>query len=182
MHKKIIAVTAIMLLGFVSIVTAEVKANFKVGYIDIQKALNVCKAGKEAAAKLQKALEKAQKKYETQGENLKKEKENMERQAPLLDEDVLQDRMRDFRGKYRDWERFRKDTEADIRQKHNEMVEKITKELIEFSSKIGEEGGYTLILERSMVPYVDESLDVTDRVIKLHNEEYQKKEVTSPAQ
>jgi len=182
MHTKIIAVTAILLFGFAAMVKAEVKADFKMGYIDIQKSLNVCEAGKEAAAKLQKELEKAQKKYETQGENLKKENETLERQAPLLDEDVLKDRMRDFRAKYRDWERFRKDTEAEIRQKHNEMVERITKELIEFANKVGEKDGYTLILERSMVPYIDASLDITDQVIKLHNEAFQKKEPKSAAQ
>ena len=56
------------------------------------------------------------------------------------------------------------------------MVEKISKELIEIANKIGKEAGYTLIVERSLVPYIDSSLDITDEVIKRHNAQYGTKE------
>ncbi|MBN2468585.1 MAG: OmpH family outer membrane protein [Deltaproteobacteria bacterium] len=182
MHKRITVLIAFITLSLLTIAWAEPKGAIKLAFIDIQKALNTCEAGKNAAAKLQKELEQAQKKYEAQGEELKAEKETMERQANLLDEDVLRDRMRDFQSKYRDWERFRKDTENDIRQKHDEMVAQITKELVEIAGKIGEEGGYTLIVERSMVPYIDTSLDVTEEAIKRHNEQYGQKKPAKSGQ
>ena len=175
MHKKTIVVTAITLLFLTSIVSAQAQVNLKLGYVDVQKALNISGAGKDAAAELNKALEKAQKKYLEQGEQLKAEKESLERQGSLLEEEVLQDKMRDFRAKYREWERFRQDTENDIKQQHNQMVDKISKDLIEIADKIGKEGGYTLIVERSLVPYIDSSLDITDEVIKRHNAQYGKK-------
>ncbi|MGA2192870.1 MAG: OmpH family outer membrane protein [Nitrospirota bacterium] len=36
--------------------------------------------------------------------------------------------------------------------------------------KFGKEEGYTLILERSVVLYAPEAVDVTDRVIKAYDE------------
>ena len=180
MYKKIIPIAImIVILCFHSRLKGEEKGNLKIGYVDIQRALNLCDAGKDAAAELSKELEEAKKKYEEQGEELKREKETLERQGPLLEEEVLQEKMREFRAKYRDWERFRRDTENDIKQRHNEMVEKITKELIEIANEIGKEGGYTLIVERSLVPYIDPSLDITDEVIKRHNEKYRKKRHSS---
>ena len=171
MYKRLLTFTVVPLLMFASLAYGE----FNLAYIDVQKALNICDAGKEAAVELNKEMEEAQKKWGKQGEELKREKDTLEKQATLLDEDVLSEKMRDFRAKYRDWERLGKDAQNDIRARHNEMVEKITSELIEIADTIGQEKGYTLILERSLVPYIDPKLDITDQIIKKHNEKHKKK-------
>ena len=174
MPKKIIVIVAALFflsLPSIGIGQQQVKATtFKIGSVDIQKALNTCEAGKAAAAKLNKALEDAKKKYESQGMALQKEQEALERQASVLDEQVFKDKVRDFQAKARDWERFRKDAETDIRQQHNEIVDKISKELIAITEQVGKEGGYTLVVERSLVPYIDPVLDITDTVMKRHNQ------------
>lgn len=174
MSKKIIAiVAALFFISLTSLGTAQQQvksAALKVGSVDIQKALNTCEAGKAAAAKLNKALEDAKKKYEAQGQALQKEQEGLEKQSSVLDEQVFKDKVRDFQGKARDWDRFRKDVETDIKQQHNEIVDKISKELIGITEQVGKEGGYTLVLERSLVPYIDPTLDITDEVIKRYNQ------------
>ncbi len=178
MYRRLLPLTVTFFLGFLSLAYGELK----MAYIDVQKALNECAAGKEAAAELNKEMEKVQKQWGTKGEELKREKETLERQASLLDEEVLSDKMRDFRTKYRDWERLGKDAQNDIRQRHNEMVEKITSELIAIADTIGKEKGYTLILERSLVPYIDPTLDITDQIIARHNAQYKKKAASTAPQ
>jgi outer membrane protein len=171
MYKRLATLTIVSFFALCSFAYGE----FKLAYIDVQKALNVCDAGKAAAVELNKEMEAAQQKWGKQGEELKREKETLEKQASLLDEEVLSEKMRTFRSKYRDWERLGKDAQNDIRARHNEMVEKITSELIEIADTIGQERGYTLILERSLVPYIDPKLDITDQVVKRHNEQHKKK-------
>ncbi len=174
MSKKIIAIVAALFflsLTSLGIAQQQIKsATLKVGSVDIQKALNTCEAGKAAAAKLNKALEDAKKKYESQGQTLQKEQEGLQRQASVLDEQVFKDKVRDFQGKAREWDRFRQDIEADIKQQHNEIVDKISKELIAITEQVGKEGGFTLVLERSLVPYIDPTLDITDEVVKRANQ------------
>ncbi|HPD60281.1 MAG TPA: OmpH family outer membrane protein [Thermodesulfobacteriota bacterium] len=174
MLKKIIAVVAALAfisLTSVGIAQQQVKSGtLKIGSVDIQKALNTCEAGKAAAAKLNKALEDAKKKYEAQGQALQKEQEALERQSSVLDEQVFKDKVRDFQSRARDWDRFRKDVETDIRQQHNEIVDKISKELIGITEQVGKEGGFTLVVERSLVPYIDPTLDITDEVIKRYDQ------------
>jgi len=185
MPKKIIAVVAalfFMSLTSLGIAQQTVKSSaFKMGSVDLQKALNVCEVGKAAAAKLNKSLEDAKKKYEAQGEALKKEQEALERQSSVLDEQVFKDKVRDFQSKARDWDRFRKDVETDIRQQHNEMVDRISKELIEITEQIGKEGGFTLVVERSLVPYIDPALDITDEVVKRYNQKSGAKTGAAPS-
>jgi outer membrane protein len=174
MPKKIIAIVAALFfisLTSLGIAQQQVKSTtLKVGSVDLQKALNTCEVGKAAAAKLNKALEDAKKKYETQGQSLQKEQEGLERQSSVLDEQVFKDKVRDFQSRAREWERFRKDVETDIRQQHNELVDKISKELIAVTEQVGKESGFTLVLERSLVPYIDPTLDITDEVIKRYNQ------------
>ena len=174
MSKKSIAIVAtLFFLSLTSFAIGQQQAKtttLKIGSVDVQRALNTCEAGKAAAAKLNKALEEAKKKYETQGQALRKEQEALERQESVLDEQVFKEKVRDFQAKARDWDRFRKDMETDIRQQHNEIVDKISKELIAITEQVGKEGGYTLIVERSLVPYIDPALDVTDTVIKRHDQ------------
>jgi len=174
MSKKIIAIVAALFflsLTSLGIAQQQIKsATLKVGSVDIQKALNTCEAGKAAAAKLNKALEDAKKKYESQGQTLQKEQEGLQRQASVLDEQVFKEKVRDFQGKAREWDRFRQDIEADIKQQHNEIVDKISKELIAITEQVGKEGGFTLVLERSLVPYIDPTLDITDEVVKRANQ------------
>jgi len=174
MYKKLLPIfVATTMIVFAA---ASYAQSMKLGYIDVQKALNVCEAGKKAAEELNREMEKAKTEWGKKGEELKREKETLEKQATLLDEDVLGEKMRDFRAKYRDWERIGKDAQNDIRQHHNELVEKITSELIEIADTIGKDKGYTLILERSLVPYIDPSLDITDEVIKRHDAQFQQKQ------
>jgi outer membrane protein len=174
MSKKIIAIVAALFflsLTSLGIAQQQVKsATLKIASVDIQKALNTCEAGKAAAAKLNKALEDAKKKYEAQGQGLQKEQEALERQSSVLDEQVFKDKVRDFQAKARDWDRFRKDIEADIKQQHNEIVDKISKDLIGITEQVGKEGGFTIVVERSLVPYIDPTLDITDEVIKRYNQ------------
>jgi outer membrane protein len=174
MSKKIIAIVAAVFflsLAPLGIAQQQVKStNLKIGFVDIQKALNTCETGKAAAAKLNKALEDAKRKYEAQGQALQKEQEGLERQSSVLDEQVFKDKVRDFQGRAREWDRFRKDVETDIRQQHNEIVDKISKELIAVTEQVGKENGFTLVVERSLVPYIDPTLDITNEVIKRYNQ------------
>lgn len=181
MQKKALLIAAVIVFVLAPLAWGEGPGTFKVASIDVQKALNTCEMGKAAVAELNKDMERAQKEWGAKGEELKREKENLERQASLLDEDALSNKTRDFREKYRDWERFRKDVENDIRQRHNELVQRITSELIQIADTLGKEKGYTLILERSLVPYMDPSLDVTDEIIKRHNAQYKTKSASSAA-
>jgi outer membrane protein len=174
MPRKSIAIVAILFflsLTSLGIAQQQVKSTtLKVGSVDIQKALNTCEAGRAAAARLNKALEEAKKKYEAQGQALQKEQESLQRQSTVLDEAVFKEKVRDFQGKAREWDRFRQDMEADIKQQHNEIVDKISKELIAITDQVGKEGGYTLVLERSLVPYIDPTLDITDEVVRRYNQ------------
>jgi len=160
--KKIALIVACALL-----VATPVLAQ-KIGFVDLQKALNMSTAGQKAKEEISGKFKSYQDELSSRQEELKKLKEDLEKQAILLSEDARAQKERDFQRKLKDFQRFAKDVEEELQQKDAFHTRQILEELQEIISTIGKKEGYTVILERteSSVLYGDESVDLTDQVIK----------------
>ena len=155
-----------LLLVFASLTFGE--EAMKVAYVDMQRALNQCEAGKEAKRQISVEVEKMQKEFAGRQKELEKIKEDLEKRGSVLSESVRQQRERDYQAKLRDLQRLQRDYEEDLRRKDREFSDRILKTLEGIIKKMGEEGKYTLILEKNQptVIYISKGLDLTDEVIK----------------
>ncbi|MEK6591183.1 MAG: OmpH family outer membrane protein [Nitrospinota bacterium] len=78
----------------------------------------------------------------------------------------------DLRRRGRDVERYKEDTRREIMLKEREMTQRIVSELIKLAQKIGQEDGFTLILERGdTVLFAADSINLTDKLIKRYDEQ-----------
>jgi outer membrane protein len=155
-----------LLLVFASLAFGE--EAMKIAYVDMQRALNNCEAGKEAKRLISVEVEKIQKEFAGKQKELEKIKEDLEKRGSVLSESVRQQKERDYQAKLRDLQRLQRDYEEDLRRKDREFSDRILKNLEGIIRKMGEEGKYTLILERNQptVIYISKGLDLTDEVIK----------------
>jgi len=144
----------------------------KIAYVDMQKALNVCEAGKEAKKQITLEVEKMQKTFAAKQREVEKLKEDLEKRGSVLNENVRREKERDYQAKLRDLQRLQRDYEEDLRRKDRELTEHILKNLEAIVKKLGEEGKYTLILERNQpaIVYISNALDLTDEVIKISDQ------------
>ncbi|HVP76990.1 MAG TPA: OmpH family outer membrane protein [Thermodesulfobacteriota bacterium] len=163
--KKFGVVTGMILLGWFGSVWA---ADLKVAYVDIQRAINECNAGKEAKKVITKDVEKIQHLGADKQKELQTMKESLEKQTLMLTPDARAHKEKEYQTKLRDFQRWADDTQNEMRQKQMEMERTISGGLIKVIQKIGVEEGYTFILERNetVVLYASKAIDVTDRVIK----------------
>jgi outer membrane protein len=143
-------------------------AELKIGCVDIQKAMNECQAGIEAKKAITKEMDKLQKLFAERQKELQTMKESLEKQAPMLNPDARATKEKDFQGKVRDYQRWLDDNQKEIQQKGQEMERTISQGLQRVIKKIGEEEGYTLVLEKNenLVLFSSKAIDFTDRVIK----------------
>jgi outer membrane protein len=144
----------------------------KIAYVDMQKALNFCEAGKEAKKQITLEVEKIQKTFAGKQKELEKLKEDLEKRGSVLSETVRREKEREYQAKLRDLQRLQRDYEEDLRRKDRELTDHILKNLEGIVKKLGEEGKYTLILERNQpaIVYISSGLDLTDEVIKISNQ------------
>ncbi len=164
--KKFVVVL-ISLLLFAAPVFAEVK----IGYVDLQKALNLSKAGVAAKQEIGNQLKKFEVEFKTMQDDLQKLKGELEKQAVLLSDSAKADKEREYQKNLKELQRFNKDVREEMQQKDAEHTKRILNELFEILQKIGKDGGYTMVIEKNegAVIFADESVDLTDELIKAYD-------------
>jgi outer membrane protein len=149
----------------------------KLGYVDMQKALNVCEAGKEAKKQITDEVGKLEKTFVGKQKDLEKLKDELEKKGMVLSESARREKEKDYQAKLRDLQRMQRDSEEDLRRKDQEYTGKILAELAGIARKLGEEGKYSVIFERNQPAfvYISNMIDLTDDVIKIADQNFKKK-------
>lgn len=163
MKRFIVTLFAALLLA-----TPALAADQKIGYVDLQKALNTSEAGKAAKDRITKKVKEYEGTIDTRQKELKKLKDDLEKQGMLLSEDARGAKERDYQQKVKEFQRFTKDIQEELQQKDADFTKQILEELFKVIKEVGEKEGYTLILEQSesSILYADEKANLTDKVIK----------------
>jgi len=159
----------VLLLVCIGLVATPVMAETqKIGYVDLQKALNLSSAGKEAKEKIKAKVQTYDAEVRERQEELKKLKDDLEKQAMLLSEEARNAKERDYQQKVKDYQRFTKDIQETLQQTDADLTRKILESLLKVVQEVGKSEGYTLVLEKteSSIVYADESIDISDEVIK----------------
>jgi len=143
----------------------------KIGYVDLQRALNESDAGKKAKEEFKVQVDKLQASLKKQKDEIDAMKDQLEKKAVVMKEEERGNLEDEYQKKLRDFERNYKDSQADLQKKDNELTGVIIKDLQAVIRDYGEREGYTLILEStsSAVLYGAKESDLTDELIREYN-------------
>jgi outer membrane protein len=163
--KKVSLAIGMILVGWLGTVWA---ADFKIAYVDMQRVINECNAGKEAKKVIAKDAEKFQRLIADKQKELQAMRDSFDKQSLMLTPDARATKEREFQNKSREFQRWGEDTQNELNQKRQEMERNISTALIKVIQKIGADEGYTLILEKNenIVLFASKTIDITDRAIK----------------
>lgn len=150
--------------------TSVFAADLKLGYIDMQRALNGSEAGKEAKEQLAARVKKYQDEINLKQEDLKKLKDELEKQGMLLSDSARAAKEKDYQNKLKDFQRFTKDAQDELQGKDEEFTRKILEGMEKIIQEYGRKNGYTFIFVRNeSMLFVDDKADLTEEVLKLFN-------------
>ena len=165
MKKMLVVVAVLMAASFA-------QAQGKIGFVDMQKAIQSTAAGKKAKEELEKDFNKKKKELEKKEADLKKMGEDLEKKKSVLSEEALGKKQAEFQEemlKYRD---VVGKSQVEIQKKERDLTAPILEKMKKVISKISKAGGYSLVLENSqMVLYADQGADLTDAVVKAFEKE-----------
>lgn len=161
MKKQLGILAALMFFGSVAL------AETKIGYIDMQKAIQETSAGKKAKKDLEEEFNKKKKDLEKREADLKKMNEDLEKKAMVLSDEVRNKKQQELQAemlKYRD---LVGKSQMDIQKKERDLTTPIIDGLRKIISDIAEKEDFTVILERSeqSVLWAKKEIDLTGRVI-----------------
>ena len=164
---------------------AAAENNFKLGVVDTQRVFENFAKAQEA----NEVLKAAQDKLTNQLRDIQQEIETMEerltKQKLFLDAPETQALEADIRLKRQELQSELEIGQESIMAKREELLAPLTQEIESLLQQVGESEGYSLILEKRLVTlYVDPKYDVTERVLTMLNDAYEKeksKDAQQPA-
>lgn len=162
----------IALLVVFSVVSVANAAELKVGFVDLQKALITSEAGKAAKAKMDSELKSVQAEAQKKQADLKSLQEALKKQVALLSADAKQEKQLDFQQQVKDYQRFTKDKQEQLRLKEKSLTEQILRDLGDQTRKLCKKDGISMMFEKGQLVYAVEAIDYTDKLIKAYDAAY----------
>jgi outer membrane protein len=170
--KKVYFIVAVVVV-FCGFSLARAADNLKIGCVDLQRALETSETGKKLKGEIQQEIDRAKQKLMEKDQELKKLGEMLDRQSFAMNDDVKQEKLKEYQGKVKERDRLASDSEDDIKQKYTGRQQKLIQDAMDVVRQYGKENGYSMIIEKGItVIYAIDSLDVTDEVIKAFNDKF----------
>jgi len=164
-------VALLLALTAVLVPAGAATAQLKIGYVDLQRALNESEAGKAAKERFKVQVDKLQGDLKKKKDALDGLKEQLEKKSSVMKEEEARNMQKDYERKLRDFERSYKDSQGELQQRDNELTVELLKELQVVIEQYGKENSYSMILEQSSssVLYGAPDLDLTEQIIARYN-------------
>lgn len=164
MKKISVLIVAIMLLAAPAIAQ-------KIGYVDLQRALNLSKAGVAAKQQMTEEVKKYEGEFKAKQDAVLKMKADLEKQAALLSDTARAERERDYQRRVTELQRFQQDIQEELQRKDAEFTSRIINELFDVLQELGTKDGYAMIIEKNegAIVFADPKIDLTDKLIKAYD-------------
>ena len=144
----------------------------KFAYVDLQRALNEVEEGAEAKAALKAEFDEKQKYLDQKQTSLKKMKDEIEARGMMMKAEVKQEKLAELQKSLLEVQQTYYTMQQELTQKESAATGKIFQKMGVLLQAMGEEQGFTAILEKSSVLYAKNHLDLTNELIRKYNQTY----------
>ena len=154
---------------------AAAENNFKLGVVDTQRVFENFTKAQEANEILRAAQDRLTNELKGIQQEIGTMEERLEKQRLFLDASETQTLEADIRLKGQELQGKLEIGQESIMAKREELLAPLTQDIENLLQQVGESEGYSLILEKRLVTlYVDPKYDLTERVLTLLNDTYEK--------
>ncbi len=168
----------LLILTFLAVLSsAYAFAGDRIGFIDVRKIMIRSEAGRKASLEFKKTFEKEKVVIQEKETEMKKLREELEKQRLILTPDAVKEKEITYQKKFRDYQRLVKDSNEELKLKDQELSRKLIPEILKIVNAIGKKEKYTLILDISTqgVAYHSKENNITEKVIKEFDKSYKAK-------
>jgi outer membrane protein len=169
MKRNIYLMVGIILLLFVW--STNSLATDKIGFINMREIIQNSTAGKKAGEELKKVAEKKQSSISSAEKELKKMKEELDKQSSILTASAHRDKEAAYQKKLRDYQLLVNDANEELQKRDQDMSQKLLPEILKIVRTIAEKEKYTLVIDTAStpVPYFAKEDDFSKKVIEEYN-------------
>lgn len=167
MKKQMMVAAAVLMTGML------VQAESKVGYVDVQKAVQATSAGKKAKESLDAEFQKRKGSLDKRKADIEKMGQDLEKKKSVLSEEVLNKKQMELQEEMMKFQKTVGENQLEIQKKQEELVKPILVKMKGIIEKVAQEKGFTIVIENKeqTVLYAAKDADLTDDVVKAFEKE-----------
>lgn len=161
----------VLAIGFFVSQPSFAEVAMKLGWVDIQKAIESTSSGKKMKKALDKEAKKLKKSLRKKEEDIKKMSEDLEKKKNLLSESVLRQKQGEFQNEMLEYRELAQKSSLTLQQKQQELLAPIEKVMQKTMEKISKEGGYDMVFQKGtpgFLLWAKADHDLTDKVVKAY--------------
>lgn len=168
MNKMILAVAASLVVS-----SAAFAADSKVGFVDVQKAVQATAAGKKAKASMDTEYNKRKKELEKKNQDIVKMGQDLEKKKAVMAEEAFNRKVVEFQEEQLKFQKVVADNQLEIQKKEKELVEPILEKMKKVIDKVAAEKGFSVVLQKQgdNVLFAQKDADLTDAVVQAYEKE-----------
>ncbi|MFC1798931.1 OmpH family outer membrane protein [Thermodesulfobacteriota bacterium] len=146
----------------------------KIGVVDFQKIMETSSAGKASQAAINKQGKKMETDLKQQQAELQGLKQKLDREAMVMSKEMRDEKEREFRIRINDFKSLEKKYKQQLAVLNKTLVKRMQDDIFQLVQELGRNEGYLMIVEKleGGVIYLPETINITDKVIKLYNEKF----------
>jgi outer membrane protein len=147
-----------------------VAAAQKIGYVDLQRALNEVEEGKTAKALLKRDFDEKQKQLDARKTEFDRLQIEFEKQAVVMSEQAKRDKAQDLDRRARELQALFVNLQKDLSDRERDATRGIFDRMAVIVGEIADADGFTIVLEKGAgIVYAPASLDLTNELIRKYN-------------
>ena len=148
------------------------RAEPKIGYVDVQRAVQEVEDGKQARARLKGEVEERRKQLDSKKVELTKLQGDYEKQAAVLSEDAKRKKQEELQQKLMAAQQSAQEMQEELTGKEQEAMSSISKRMLQAVAEVADKDGLAYVFDKSALLYAPNSSDVTNEVIRHYNDKF----------
>jgi outer membrane protein len=145
------------------------RAEQKLAYVDLQRALNEIEEGKAAKANLKREFDQKQKMLDDKKAEFDRLRADFEKQSMVMSEQARKDKQAELERKGGELQGFFVQLQKELSEREREATRGIFEKMHAIVREIADSEGVSLVVQAEALVYASPSLDITTELVRKYN-------------
>jgi outer membrane protein len=144
----------------------------KIGYVDVQRAIQEVEEGRAARGRLKTEYDTRKAQIDKKSADLERMQQEYEKQAPVLSDDAKRKKQEEFQKALVDARKSASELQEEMNRQEQQAMASILQRLQQVVADIAERESFTFVMDKGTLLYGPQAADVTNEVVRRYNDRF----------
>jgi outer membrane protein len=163
--------TAALFVSLASALAARAQP-IKIGYVDVQRAIQEVEEGRNARGRLKGEYDQRKAQIDKKSADLERMQQEYEKQAPVLSDDAKRKKQEEFQKALVDARKSAGELQEDMNRQEQQAMASILQRLQQVVAEIAEREAFSFVFDKGTLLYGPQAADITNEVVRRYNDKF----------